>query len=374
MISVHGHTNARFSRLKDRLAESLNLKADHGAQICVIIDDEVVTNIWAGYASRDLTRAYEETSLTPVFSTGKAIMAILIARLVDQGLIEYDTKIADVIDGFGQAGKDQITLSQFISHQGGLSGLSPSQDPTIWYDEDAVVKHLCSQAPLWKIIDGSGYHPITGGYILNALHKKLSKQSMGESLRTHFSELTDNNLLCGLKSDEIIRVADLLKPTAPPDLGAIDDIKKAAFLDKGSSAAGRGSEVWRSMEIPSANMHATAKALARMMGVIANKGRMMGKTYLSPEVVERATKSLVQGQDRVLPYVLSWGAGFLRNQGLNIYGPGPNSVGHSGWGGSFVMADPDKKLSMAYVMNRQSHHLIGDPRALGFIEAVYSSL
>jgi CubicO group peptidase (beta-lactamase class C family) len=374
MITVHGHTHSRFSRLKDRLAQSLTLKADHGAQISVIIDDELVANIWGGFASRDESRVFEEMSLTPVFSTGKAIMAILIARLVDKGLIGYDSKIADVIHGFGAKGKEQITLGQFISHQGGLPGLRPAQDPTIWYDPAAVVSHLCDQAPLWNILDGSGYHPITGGYILGQIHKNLSGQTMGEALREHFLDLTDQNLLCGLKSGEISRVADLLKPNSSPDLGLIDDVKTAAFLDKGSSAAGRGSEVWRSMEIPSANMHSTSLGLARMMSLIANNGKALGRSYLSPSIIEKATSSFVHGQDRVLPFVMSWGAGFLRNQGLNIYGPNPLSVGHSGWGGSFVMADPAAKLSMAYVMNRQSHHLIGDPRALGYIEAVYSNL
>jgi len=374
MLTIHGHTHPRFARLKDRLAQSLSLKADHGAQIAVIIDDEVVAHLWGGYKGREQIHYYEAQTLTPVFSTGKAVMAILTARLVDQGAVNYDTKIADLIDGFGAHAKDQVTLGQFISHQAGLSGLSPAQDPTIWYDPSKVVSHLCAQAPLWKIVDGSGYHPITGGYILNAIHQKLTSKTMGETLRADFSDLTENRLLCGLKADEIPQVADLLKPNSPPDLGVIDTVKRAAFLDKGSSAAGRGSEVWRSMEIPSANMHATALALARIMGLCANEGKGLGRSYLSPEIIKTATKSFVHGQDRVLPFVLSWGAGFLRNQGLNIYGPNPESIGHSGWGGSFVMADQSQKLSMAYVMNRQSHHLIGDPRALGYIEAVYSAL
>jgi hypothetical protein len=38
-------------------------------------------------------------------------------------------------------------------------------------------------------------------------------------------------------------------------------------------------------------------------------------------------------------------------------------VGHCGWGGSCVFADAGRKVSGAYVMTRQSPHLIGDPRA-----------
>ena len=57
-----------------------------------------------------------------------------------------------------------------------------------------------------------------------------------------------------------------------------------------------------------------------------------------------------------------------------FYGPNPNALGHSGWGGSAALADPDTNLSMAYVMNRQSNKLQGDPRARALFEAAYASL
>ena len=39
-----------------------------------------------------------------------------------------------------------------------------------------------------------------------------------------------------------------------------------------------------------------------------------------------------------------------------------------------MIADPDHDLSAAYVMNRQSTSLIGDPRARRLIEAAYAGL
>jgi CubicO group peptidase (beta-lactamase class C family) len=64
----------------------------------------------------------------------------------------------------------------------------------------------------------------------------------------------------------------------------------------------------------------------------------------------------------------------LRNDPVGIYGPGKFSFGHSGWGGSCGFADPERRLSAAYVMNHQSPELIGDPRAVGLIEALYACL
>lgn len=38
------------------------------------------------------------------------------------------------------------------------------------------------------------------------------------------------------------------------------------------------------------------------------------------------------------------------------------------------MADPNTNVSAAYVMTRQSPHLIGDPRALRLFEALYAAI
>ena len=169
------------------------------------------------------------------------------------------------------------------------------------------------------------------------------------------------------------RVAALRKPSKGPELGPIDAIKTAAFLDKGSAPGGRGSAEWRSIEIPSANLHGTALALARIMGVFANEGALDGQTILSPAVLAEATKPRISGPDKVLPFDITWAAGLMRNAGLNVFGPNPDAVGHCGWGGSCVMADPEIRLSAAYAMTRQSPYLIGDPRAQRLIEALYTA-
>ena len=127
------------------------------------------------------------------------------------------------------------------------------------------------------------------------------------------------------------------------------------------------------MEIPSANLHGTALGLARIMGVVANNGRLEDRQVLSADTLAQLTRERIHGPDKVLPFVISWAAGLMRNDGLNVFGPGA-SLGHYGWGGSMAMADPSRRLSAAYVMTRQSPHLIGDPRAVRLLEALYGAL
>lgn len=375
---LHGVCPPRFNAVKDAFAanftdapEGLNELA---ARFSVTIDGETAVDLWAGSTDLAGTKPFAEDTLVPVFSTGKAVMALMIARCVDKGLLSYEDRVADHWPAFGAAGKDQLTVGQLMSHQSGLPGFSDGVEPAIWFDRQAVLDKLAAQTPLWAPGTASGYHPITIGYLAGELFRIVDGRTMGAALREDFAQPFDLDLWIGLPESEHGRVAQLRKPAAAPDLGAIDAIKKAAFLDRGSAPGGRGSTEWRMAEIPSANLHGTAKDLARMMSIVATGGVLDHLPVLSEETLTQATRERIHGLDRVLPFDMSWAAGFTRNQGLNIFGPNPNAVGHCGWGGSMVFADQAAGVSAAYVMTRQSPHLLGDPRALRLVEALYTAL
>lgn len=374
MTEIHGTASGRFARVRDAFAANFDEGAELGARFTVVHDGEVIVDLMGGWADRAKTRPWAADTLAPVFSTGKAVMALMMARLVDQGRLDYDQPVSSLWPEFGQAGKDRLTVGQLLSHQGGLPGFASPQEPTIWFDRDEVLRVLAAQTPMWKPGTASGYHPVTIGYLAGEVFRRADGRTMGAALREDLANPFDLDVFIGTPDSEHDRIPEIQKPPAAPDLGELDAVKRAAFLDRGSAPGGRGSAEWRRMEIPSANTHATAPALARLMGVLADGGRLGKEPVLSQMTLARAVRERIHGPDRVLPFTLSWAAGFLRNKGLNIYGPGELAVGHSGWGGSCAFADPETRLSAAYVMNKQSPHLLGDPRPLRLIEALYASL
>ncbi len=374
MTEIGGTAPERFARVKDAFAANFAEGAELGARFTVAIDGEPVVDLWGGHADRTRTRPFDDKTLAPVFSTGKAVMALMMATLVEKGKLDYDQRVSEVWPEFGQAGKDRLTIAQTLSHQAGLPGFATEQDPQIWFDREAVLKLLAAQAPMWPPGSASGYHPVTIGYLMGEVFRRADGRSMGTALREDFGDPFGIEFWIGLPETLHGRVCDVQKPPAAPDLGTLDAIKRSAFLDKGSAPGGRGAPEWRKLEIPSANGHGTAPALARLMSVIATGGRLDGKHILSPGVVAQATRERIWGEDKVLPFKLSWAAGFLRNRGVKIYGPDELTVGHSGWGGSCAFADTGTRVSGAYVMNKQSPYLIGDPRAVRLIEAVYAAL
>ncbi|HEY2751382.1 serine hydrolase domain-containing protein [Phenylobacterium sp.] len=374
MVEIAGHAQRRFAAVQDAFAANFDAGEELGARFTLVLAGEIVLDLWAGHADRARTRPFDERTLTPVFSTTKAIAALLIARLVDQGKLTYEQTVASVWPDFAAAGKASITIEQLMSHQEGLSGFPDPMEPSLWFDWDAICAKLAAMAPLWPPGTASGYHPITFGYLAGEIFRRVEGRTMGAALRQDLATPFGLDLWIGLPDSEFGRVADLQRPNALPDFGHHNEATRAAFLTPWSSPAGRGQADWRRMEIPSANGHCTAEALARLMGALANDGWLDGEDILSPALVAEAARERIRGQDLVLPFEMSWGAGFMRNQATHPWGPGNQTFGHSGWGGSCAFADPERTLGGAYVMNKQSADLLGDRRAKRLIEAAYASL
>jgi CubicO group peptidase (beta-lactamase class C family) len=365
---------SQFDPVRDVFEAAVAGGEELGARFTLAIDGEVALDLYGGFADRARTQPFDARTLTPVFSTTKAIAALLIARLVDQGRLAYEAPVASVWPEFAAAGKGEITIGQAMSHQAGLSGFADEMDPALWFDWDAICAKLAAMTPLWPPGTASGYHPVTFGYLAGEIFRRVDGRDMGQALREDLAAPFGLDLWIGLPDREFGRVAQLERPNRFADFGKLDAVKRAAFLTKWAAPGGRGGDDWRRAMIPSVNGHVTAEAMARLMSALACDGRLDGRSLLSPAGVVDATRERIFGRDRVLPFDISWGAGFMRNAPLHIYGPGEASFGHSGWGGSCAFADPERRLSGAYVMNKQSPELIGDPRAVRLISAVYACL
>jgi CubicO group peptidase (beta-lactamase class C family) len=371
---VYGLCPPRFTAVRQAFEANFAEGRELGARFALAVEGEIVFDLIGGWADRAQTRPFAEDTLTSVFSTSKAIAAFMIARLVDQVRLSYGQRVAEIWPQFAAAGKAEITVEQVMAHQAGLPGFAAPMAASDWFDWDLICGKLAAMAPMWRPGDFSGYHPVTFGYLAGEIFRRIDGRTMGRALREDIAGPLGLDLWIGLPGTEHDRCADVRRPPALPDLGAMNEFKRVAFMTPWASPGGRSLAEWRRADIPSVTGHATAPALARLMGAMANGGWLDGVRLLKPETSEAAVAARGRGQDQVLPYDLSWGAGFLRNEGLGVYGPGRETFGHSGWGGSCCFADPERGVSGGYVMNRQSAELIADARARRLIEAAYAGL
>jgi CubicO group peptidase (beta-lactamase class C family) len=361
-----------FEPVRDQFAAHFAGGLEQGAGFCARLNGETVVSLTGGFADRAASLAFDYETLVPVYSTTKGIAALVLASLVQDLPARYETQVADLWPEFAAHGKHALTIGDVAAHRAGLAGFGEAIDPGLWLDPPACAAAIASAKPMWPPGSAHGYHPLSWGYLVGEIAQRLSGRTLGTLLREDFCAPHGIDFHIGLPASEHARCADTLRPKVMPDLGALTPIKRAAFLEKWS-APDRGGAVWREIEIPSANGHGTAESVARLYELYASGGSLEGARLIDRDTFESLIEVRSEGDDLVLPLHTAFGAGIMWNT-HGRFGPNPSALGHSGWGGSMAVADRDEHLAMAYVMNRQSNILVGDPRAVALVEAVYGCL
>jgi len=349
---------------------------EHGAQFCVYRNGELLIDFKGGWADRNKDVAITSDTLFSIFSSGKAMAALVIAHLADQDRLGYNQLVSTLWPDFVQHGKGELTIAQVLSHQAGLSGITdPDFRPEDYYDWDKTCATLAAQTPLFPPGSASGYHPVTYGFLAGEIARLADKdmRSLGQILREDLCAPHDIDVWIGLPISEQARCTTMIKPKAMANLGEINASTKAAFMQKNSAPGGRPLSDWRKAEFAGSNCQATAKGLARLMQM-AIDGNIGETKFLSEDIITALKEPRISGQNLVLPFNITFAAGIMLNEPNFFYGPNAETVGHSGWGGSCVFADPVTGLHGAYVMNRQESTLLGDMRPRRIIDALYDCL
>jgi CubicO group peptidase (beta-lactamase class C family) len=178
-------------------------------------------------------------------------------------------------------------------------------------------------------------------------------------------------------------VADILQPAAPDPTGEAakmfmralaepEGVTARAFMNPPSMALGPNTAAWRSAEIPGANGHGTARALATLYG----RAALGDGAVISRDAIERCRTEQSHGDDLVLGVRTRFGLGFMLRQESHAGGRclGAGAFGHPGAGGSLAFADPEQRLGFGYVMNRMGPRILLDDRAIALVEAVNGCL
>lgn len=369
---VSGHVATGFAPVREAFEANFENDGELGAGFAVLLDGEPIVDLLGGWADRKMEQRWNERTLVPVYSTTKGVSALVFAAVVADLGGGYETPISEIWPEFAAEGKEAVTIGQLVSHQAGLPGFINEIDPDIWLDPPACAAALATLPPMWPPGTAHGYHPTSWGYVVGEMFRRISGVSLGTWLREEVCAPAGIDFHIGLPASEHERCADIKRPTALPDIGEMTDPKKAAFGTKWSSP-NRGGAIWREIEIPSANGHGTAASVAALYDAYAHGGAVAGRALMPNDAYANLIRPRVNGLDLVLNMDTSFGAGIMRNT-HGFFGPNAETVGHCGWGGSMAIGDPDRRLTCAYVMNKQSNVLVGDPRAVRLVNAVYGCL
>ncbi|MER5427643.1 serine hydrolase domain-containing protein [Streptomyces sp. NPDC002588] len=379
---VHGHCDPRFAAVRTAFEENFRDRGELGAAVAVTVDGVTVADLWGGWADAARTRAWERDTLVNVWSTSKGPTALCAHVLADRGLLDLDAPVAAYWPEFAAAGKENVLVRHLLSHRAGLSGLRIPHSLEQLYDWELTTARLAATEPWWEPGTRSGYHAFTYGFLVGEVVRRVSGLMPGAFLEREVTGPLGIDFRIGLPEKEVDRAAELVHPPAAPSseqaavFAQLAPAAIAALTNPVVGAAEANSPGWRAAEIPAANGHGTARAVAALYGIVTGGGSHGGHRVLSPEAAERVREGQGGCRDLVL------GAGFEHETEVALglwlsgadgsYGPNPRAVGHDGFGGSCGLADPEAGVSLGYVMNRMGPRIANDPRKMALVEALYS--
>ncbi|AWL37444.1 MULTISPECIES: serine hydrolase domain-containing protein [unclassified Streptomyces] len=383
MSRIHGHCDPRFTAVRDAFAGNFAVRAELGAAVTVLLDGEPVVDLWGGWADADRGRPWERDTVVNVWSTTKGPTALCAHILADRGQLDLDAPVAAYWPEFAAAGKESVRVRHLLSHRSGVAGLREPHTLAALYDWEATTAALAATAPWWEPGTRSGYHALTYGFLVGEVVRRITGLLPGAFLRREVTGPLDIDFTIGRPEQDAHRVAELVRPgTVVREQAALfarmEPVAIASLLNPGTGTEAANTPEWRAAEIPAANGHGTARAVAALYGIIAGRGSLDGRRILSEQAAERVREGQGSCRDLVL------GTGFTHETELGLglwlsgpngsYGPNPRAVGHDGAGGSCGLADPEAGIALGYVMNRMGPHIADDPRKTALVDAVYGSL
>jgi CubicO group peptidase (beta-lactamase class C family) len=386
-VPIQGDCDPRFARVREVFAENFAKRGEVGAAVAVTLDGKPVIDLWGGHADAARTKPWNRDTLVNVWSTTKGLCALCAHRLADQGKLDFEAPVAKYWPEFAAAGKGNIPVKYLLSHKAGMAAIRAPLQLNDIFSWEKVTTELARQEPWWEPGTKHGYHAITFGWLVGEVVRRISGKSLGSYFREEIAEPLGADAYIGLPAALDARVSDII--TAPPPKPGEHDALVDLLKDPASVSAHAignpptmlapttiNSRSWRGAEIPGANGHSTARALARIYGAASRGGEVDGINIFTPAALPRAYTEQSKGFDEVLRFTTRFGLGFMLSLPGVQYGPNPHSFGHPGAGGSLGFADPTTRIGFGYVMNQMgpATSVLLDPRCSVLIDAVFASL
>jgi CubicO group peptidase (beta-lactamase class C family) len=377
MAELNGTCDPRFDAVRDALAGNIDSGEELGASLVVDIDGERVVDVWGGFRDPGHTTAWDENTITNVWSTTKTVTSLAALMLADRGQLDVYAPVADYWPEFAASGKQDVRVRHLLSHTSGVSGLEQPATAEDLYDWETSTSRMAAQAPWWTPGTASGYHALNFGHLVGEVVRRVSGKPLKQFVAEEIAGPLGADFQIGAAPADWSRIADVIPPPPLPiDLAAIAQDSPAfkTMTGPGPDAAVANTPGWRSADIGAANGHGNARSVARIMSVLARGGEVDGVRLLGPDTIGLIFDEQMDGIDVVLGVPLRWGIGYGLPQASLPWIPAGRICFWGGWGGSVILMDLDRHMTISYMMNKMGAGIIGSERSAAYTRAVYDAV
>ncbi|EJT97382.1 beta-lactamase/transpeptidase-like protein [Dacryopinax primogenitus] len=397
-MAVSGFVTPEFQQVLSAFAEGQKNDAG-GAQLAVYHKGVKVVDIWTGN-DPVRQRPFDGEGYVMFMSSTKGLTAIAAHVLVQRGLLDINAPVSKYWPEFAQNGKENITVSMLLSHTAGL-GAVPAEcemkmpDLADWNKNTHWLEEM---APLWEPGTKLMYHPVTFGFLVGEVVRRISGKTVGTFLREEIAKPCGLDLWIGLPAELEPCVIPMMKKTLPQSAGSaaragppilpaggtqLDSSESAIMgaykivFDFDGLTAFLDTPRAHEAEIPAANgigdVRIIAKLYAHVIGDVDGKPRI-----LSEEIVKAASVPQTDGLEVPSPFskimpstMFRFALGFEKPRPA-VPMLGESSFGHSGAGGRLAFADIDSGLAVGYLCNNPTWEPPNgpDPRWVPWLKAL----
>jgi len=322
----------RLGQIDQIVAEGLEAKQMCGCVVLVGRRGKVV--FLRAYGQRQIEPDRVEMTTDTVFDlaslTKPVATATSVMILMERGSLRLEDRVAKHIPEFGQNGKEDVTVFQLLTHQGGIVPDNPLAD----YADgpEKAWQRIFALKP--RVPPGSKFLYSDVGYlVLGELVRRVSGKNVHEFSR--------DNIFRPLGMDETgyLPEENLRRRAAPTEKRAGAWIQGEVHDPRAYMLGGIAGH---------AGVFSTAEDLAVYAQMMLNGGQIDGVRILKQETVAAMTRPYqVSGGVRGLAWDIQ--TGYSSNRGRSF---SSRAFGHGGFTGTVIWMDPELELLVIFLSSR----------------------
>lgn len=371
--AIHGHADVGYERVVNAFARVWSAGVLGGGALAIYDRGVPVVDVWCGSRDDRGELPWTESTSSVIYSASKGLTSLVIHRLADRGLVDYDAPVAEYWPEFAAAGKSSVTVREVLSHTAGLSQvrrISATADDALDFQ---LMQRRLAAVDRDGLTGKPAYHALTIGWLMAGIAHAVTGKDMRALYQDELcSPLGIAELSLGRPQSGTGVVADYVDP-----VGTFTAICRDRVLARGtrmptllggaltgSIYAGPGAgpsfiapeKHLMDTQMPAANAVSTARALGTVYAALTTDGTVGDRRLLSAQRVRMLSGPRRLEFDRVLGLPMSWNLGFHRSPIPGL----ASGFGHVGASGCFGWADPTSGLSIGFVHNRLPSTLVAD--------------